>query len=90
MSDGRSGKRSRGTGTAELLAKTGEPYTRTGAWDEVRSQLEGGCVLTKVVLDKPKGKSAYTFHFKDARGNRIYVKLQIGSGTVFGRSFHIG
>lgn len=43
-----------------------------------------------MVLDKPPGKPGYTFHFVDGAGKRIYVKLQIASGFIMGRSFHVG
>lgn len=69
---------------------TGQPYTLDAAWDRVHSELANGCGLSLVNLDKPPGKKGYTFHFVDAAGRRIYVKLQIGSGFVIGRSFHIG
>lgn len=69
---------------------TKEPFTRGGAWEAVCRQLAAGCALNAIELDIPKGKTGYWFHFHDARGTRIYVKLQIGSGVVFGRSFHEG
>lgn len=70
--------------------RSGEPYTRVGAWERVHAELVGGCEIKRVALDKPPGKTGYTFHFVDAVGRRIYVKLQIMSGFVMGRSFHEG
>lgn len=69
--------------------RTGEPYTKDGAWDRVVQELGNGCVLSAVALDKPPGKTGYTFKFEDAKGQPIYVKLQMLSGEVRGRSFHI-
>lgn len=68
----------------------GQPLTVNSAWDAVYAGLLSGCILTAVALDKPPGKTGYAFHLTDGAGQRIYVKLQIGSGVVLGRSFHIG
>lgn len=63
------------------------PFTNVGAWEFVASQLENGVELELVQLEKPPGSSGYVF--KILLGNRqLYVKLQLGSGKVFGRSFH--
>ena len=75
---------------SEARDADGQPLTPNGAWDAVHAELLSGCVLTAVELDKPPGKIGYTFHLTDGMGQRIYVKLQIGSGVVLGRSFHIG
>ena len=66
------------------------PFTRNGAWARIVQELEGGCVLKLKILDIPKGKKAYELHFRDAMGQRVYVKLQILSGEVLARSFHLG
>ena len=68
----------------------GQPFTRDGAWTRVVAELSSGCHLNPKVLDIPAGKTGYEFHFADGRGVRIYVKLQITSGRVVGRSFHVG
>jgi hypothetical protein len=70
--------------------KSGQPYTRFAAWERIHAELVGGCEITQIELDKPPGKAGYTFHFVDGRDKRIYVKLQIISGHVMGRSFHEG
>jgi hypothetical protein len=67
-----------------------EPYTPAGAWQRIVEELTAGCTLAELIMDKPPGKKGYVFHFQDARGERIYVKLQLVSGGVRGRSFHIG
>ena len=69
---------------------TSQPYTRQGAWERVHRELMAGCTLSIVALKKPPGKTGYAFHFHDAAGQRIYVKLQVLSGFVMGRSFHQG
>lgn len=70
--------------------KSGQPYTRFSAWERINAELVAGCDLTQITLDKPPGKTGYTLHFVDGSGKRIYVKLQIMSGFVMGRSFHEG
>jgi hypothetical protein len=70
--------------------ETQEPYTEDAAWKRIAAELASGCVLNSIVLEKPPGKTGYVLHFFDGVGQRIYVKLQLGSGKVIGRSFHIG
>lgn len=65
------------------------PLTEDGAWSRIEHELNNGCVLNKIILDKPPGKVGYWFKFTDGIGQSIYVKLQIGNGKVLGRSFHI-
>lgn len=67
---------------------TGQPFTKDAAWERVRTELEN-CDLKTRVMDHPPGKIGYWFHFHDAKGTKIYVKLQLGSGFVLGRSFHV-
>lgn len=69
--------------------RTKEPYTRDGAWARIVEELNADCPLEAVDLDHPPGKKGYAFKFKDGREQPIYVKLQIMSGEVRGRSFHI-
>lgn len=69
---------------------TGNPFTPNGAWAHVTALLQGGCELEAVALERPPGKTGYVLRFEDHRGTRIYVKLQIVSGMVIGRSFHQG
>ena len=66
---------------------TGEPFTEAGAWEWVADQLDAGIVIEPVSLDKPPGKTAFAFQVTKG-AIRIYVKLQLGSGKVIGRSFH--
>lgn len=69
--------------------RTGQVFTDAGAWDFVVENLNSGCQLEEVILDKPPGKTAYVLKL-DGGPQRpfIYVKLQAGSGKVIGRSFH--
>lgn len=70
--------------------QTGEAFTADGAWVFIERALADGCLLQSIELDRPKGKTGYWFHGEDARGTRIYIKLQLGSGMIIGRSFHDG
>ena len=68
--------------------KTGEPFTDSSAWEFVARLLEDSNVtVEEVVLDSPPGKTAYVLH-TELNARRVYIKLQLGSGTVIGRSFH--
>ena len=69
---------------------TKAPCTSSAAWSLVEQYVRGNGPIIPVLLKKPPGRTGYTFHLRDGDGNRIYVKLQIGSGKVFGRSFHLG
>lgn len=64
-------------------------FTTSSAWEFIAEQLEAGCEVTTVELRKPLGKKAYVLKIKvDANTPMIYVKVQLGSGTILGRSFH--
>jgi len=66
---------------------TSEPFTEVGAWEFVAEQLEACVPLSEVELTHPQGKKAHAFVVQ--LGDReLYVKLQLGSGKVVGRSFH--
>jgi len=68
--------------------RTGKPFTPVGAWEFVVELLESGIEIETKVLDPPEeGKLAYVIHAPLGRRN-LYVKLQLGSGSIIGRSFH--
>ena len=69
---------------------SGQPFTDEGAWLHVQSLIAGGCNIVPVVLEKPPGKTGWVMRFADGIGANVYVKLQLGSGLVIGRSFHLG
>lgn len=67
----------------------GQPFTDAGAWDFIVENLRAGCQVMRVDLEKPPGKTGYVMKLQGAQGRPfIYVKLQIVSGVVYGRSFH--
>ncbi len=71
-------------------AATQQPCTLDGSWRMVEAYLLGTGAIKAVLLKRPPGRTGYWFHMYDHDGNRIYVKLQMGSGLIFGRSFHLG
>ena len=59
------------------------------AWELIASRLEGGHAVETVILDQPPGKTAYVMKIDINPGRPLlYVKLELGSGCVIGRSFH--
>ncbi len=68
---------------------TGEPFTAWGAWEFIAELLERGHALEEVVLDNPPGKRAYVMRVDLQRDRpQLYIKVQLGSGFIIGRSFH--
>jgi hypothetical protein len=69
--------------------ETREPFTLEGAWDFIADCLESGCAVEEITLENPPGKTGYVMLI-DIGSDRplLYVKLELGSGTVIGRSFH--
>ncbi len=68
-----------------LDPESGEPFTPEGAWDFIVTLLEGGVEIEEKKLDD--GKTAYVI-LTPVACRTLYVKLQLGSGRVIGRSFH--
>lgn len=59
------------------------------AWALIASRLEGGHAVETIILDQPPGKKAYVMKIALNPGRPLlYVKLELGSGSVIGRSFH--
>ena len=51
--------------------------------------LESGNEIQEIELDNPRGKTGYVILASGgAQRPDIYIKLQLGSGAVIGRSFH--
>ncbi len=65
------------------------PFTPNSAWKFIEEKLEEGHPLQEVILENPPGKKGYVMKI-DLGGNqrKLYVKLQLGSMAVIGRSFH--
>ena len=64
-------------------------FTDGGAWDLIADKLEAGHDVEVVELRKPRGSKGYVMKIRLGPSEPLlYVKLQLGSGTVIGRSFH--
>lgn len=69
--------------------RSGMVFTEPGAWEYICEHLIANCPIWPVVLDHPAGRTGYQLDLPSTSGAPlIYVKLQFGSGLVFGRSFH--
>jgi len=68
---------------------SGEFFTERGAWHFIAEVLAAGHPAETVTLNDPAGKTAYVLHVPGGPGApNIYIKVQVGSGQVIGRSFH--
>ena len=65
------------------------PFTDSGAWDLIAARLEDGHDVEVITLDNPRGKTGYVMKIELApAAPRLYVKVQLHAGRIFGRSFH--
>ena len=59
------------------------------AWELIAQKLEEGHPVEEIELKKPPGKKGYEMKIQlEPDQPLLYVKLQMGSGKIFGRSFH--
>ena len=67
-----------------------QPYfDDDSAWELIASRLEAGHEVHVITLDQPPGKTGYVMQISLNPGRpAVYIKLELGSGTVIGRSFH--
>ena len=64
-------------------------FTTATAWEFIASRLECGEEVEVIDLEKPQGKKGFVMKIDLEPGKpKLYVKLQLGAGRVFGRSFH--
>ena len=64
-------------------------FTDASAWDYIAAKLESGHLVKVMRLDKPPGAKGYVMKIDiEPEMPQLYVKLQLGSGKIFGRSFH--
>lgn len=64
-------------------------FTDASAWELIATRLEHGEEVRVIELQMPKGAKGYVMTI-DLGPNvpALYVKLQLGSGKIIGRSFH--
>ena len=64
-------------------------FTDAAAWELIASRIEDGHALEIVPLDKPRGATGYVMKIAlEPEQPELYVKLQLASGKIIGRSFH--
>ena len=64
-------------------------FNDENAWELVVQKLEERHPVEEVELRRPAGKKGYVMKIQlEPDQPLLYVKLQIGSGKIFGRSFH--
>ncbi len=72
-------------GTSRCECRSGVPDRLCS----VASKLEDGHQVEVVELRRPAGKTGYVMKIElEAETASLYVKLELGSGTIFGQSFH--
>ena len=64
-------------------------FTDAAAWEFIASWLEDGHSVEILELRKPAGATGYVMKIDiEPDQPQVYVKLELGSRKVFGRSFH--
>ena len=64
-------------------------FTDASAWEYIATKLESGHPVKVMRLDKPPGAKGYVMKIDiEPEMPQLYVKLQLGSGKIFGRSYH--
>ncbi len=64
-------------------------FTDTSAWAYIVELLKQNHPMEVVQLDKPPNSKGYVMKVDiEPDKPQLYIKLQLGSGTIFGRSFH--
>lgn len=66
----------------------GETFTEAGAWEFIATLLDSEHPIEEITLREPPGKTGYVLHVSLPNDRPLYIKLELGSGTVIGRSFH--
>ena len=66
----------------------GEPFTPDNCWGFIAEKIAAGAPIEVIVLKHPPGKRGFVMLLEGHGGITIYVKLQLQSEIVLGRSFH--
>jgi hypothetical protein len=74
--------------TSLLHPETGEPFTEDNCWSFVAAAIESGAPVEVMELKRPAGKRGFVMKLAGHETTTIYVKLQLLSDKVLGRSFH--
>lgn len=65
----------------------GQPFTSESAWMFIADLLDAGHPMECVELQQPAGKPGYVLIVPEGE-RQIYIKFDMGSGKINGRSFH--
>lgn len=76
------------TSVRDPKGEFGAPFTEAGAWEFIAELLDSDHAIEEVELRDPPGKSGYVLHVRLPNDRPLYIKLELGSGTIIGRSFH--
>lgn len=74
--------------TSLIDPRSGEPFTEDNCWSYISEAIERGEPVEEITLRKPAGKRGFVLKLAGHDGVTIYVKLQLTSDRVQGRSFH--
>lgn len=74
--------------TSLVHPETGEPFTEDNCWSFVAGAIDGGEPVEVIELKRPVGKRGFVMKLAGHEATTIYVKLQLLSDKVLGRSFH--
>lgn len=65
------------------------PFSDAAAWEFLANRIEAGDEVCEETLRHPPGKVGYVMLIRlEPTRPILYVKVQLGAGVVFGRSFH--
>lgn len=64
-------------------------FTDSSAWELIADVIEKNHPIEVIDLEKPQGAKGYVMKVDTGSGiPEVYIKLQLGSGKIIGRSFH--
>lgn len=64
-------------------------FSESSAWELIVHLLESGEEVEEITLDKPPGATGYVMVVEiQPEKPPVYIKVQLGSGQIIGRSFH--
>ena len=64
-------------------------FTEPAAWEFIADKLAQMHPVEVLNLDEPAGAKGYVMKINMGKNTpQLYVKLQLGSGEIIGRSFH--
>ena len=64
-------------------------FTSSTAWELIATRLENGEEVEVIELNQPRGAKGYVMLIDlGSDVPDLYVKVQLGAGKIFGRSFH--